>query len=123
MLCSSTRVMFFLLVCIGLLADNRYKVCASRNREFFLRETQGNKAGAIVKLMSINFQISHTPEDQGMLSKNRHILEEVNNVNKNDEDKAEKPREEQKTNDSFKSSKRRVRRGADPIHNKFQPLS
>jgi hypothetical protein len=37
--------MFFLLVCIGLLADNRYNVSAMRHREFFLKETQAEKAG------------------------------------------------------------------------------
>ncbi|AEE34953.1 unnamed protein product [Arabidopsis thaliana] len=124
MLGSSTRSMFFLLVCIGLLADNRYNVSAMRHREFFLKETQAEKAGVqteeISKLRSIGVQFKHTLEDQEMLNKNRRVLEEVNK----DKIKAEETQERKnKTEDSFKSSKRRVRRGSDPIHNKAQPFS
>lgn len=124
MLGSSTRIMLFLLVCIGLLADNRYKVSALRDREFFLRQIQGDKAGvqpgAIAKLRSIGSRFRHNSEDQGMLRENQRILEEVNK----NKVEAEKMREEKnKTNDSFQSSKRRVRRGSDPIHNKAQPFS
>lgn len=124
MLGSSTRSMLFLLVCIGLLADNRYKVSASRHREFFLRQTQTEKAevqlGEIAKLRSIAFHIRHILEDQGMLRENRRVLEDV----KKNTVKAEETQEQKsKTDDSFQSSKRRVRRGSDPIHNKAQPFS
>ncbi|KFK41383.1 hypothetical protein AALP_AA2G123200 [Arabis alpina] len=120
MMGSSTRIMLFLLVCIGLLADNRYKVSALRDREFFLRQIQGDKArtqpGAIATLRSIISHFRHNSEDQGKLRGNQRILEEVN--------KAEKTQEEKnKANDTFQSSKRRVRRGSDPIHNKAQPFS
>ncbi|EOA33235.1 hypothetical protein CARUB_v10021295mg [Capsella rubella] len=124
MLGSSTRSMLFLLVCIGLLADNRYKVSAMRHTEFFLRQTQTDKArvqpSEIANLRSIRFQFRHTLEDQGMLRKNRRVLEEVNKSKvKNEETQEQK----NKTDDSFQSSKRRVRRGSDPIHNKAQPFS
>ncbi|CAA7019541.1 unnamed protein product [Microthlaspi erraticum] len=121
MLGSSTRTMLFLLLCIGLLSDNRYKVLAMRNREFFLAQTQEAEPDAIAKLKSISFHFREKGEDQEML-KNRRILEEVS---KNEVKADQKTQEEQKnkTNDSFKSSKRRVRRGSDPIHNKAQPFS
>jgi len=95
-----------------------------RHREFFLKETQAEKAGVqteeISKLRSIGVQFKHTLEDQEMLNKNRRVLEEVNK----DKIKAEETQERKnKTEDSFKSSKRRVRRGSDPIHNKAQPFS
>ena len=124
MLGYSTRMMLCLLVCIGLLSDNRYKVLALRNREFFLRQIQGEEArvepGEIVKLRSIDIHSSHNREDQGMLIGNRRILEEVNQSKV----KVEKTQaQKDQTKDSFQSSKRRVRRGSDPIHNKSQPLS
>lgn len=117
--------MLFLLVCIGLLADNRYKVSALRDREFFLRQIQEDKArvqrpGVIAKLRSIGSHFRQNSEEQGMLRGNQRILEEVNE----NKLKAEKTQEEKnKTNDTFQSSKRRVRRGSDPIHNKAQPFS
>ncbi|EFH63504.1 hypothetical protein ARALYDRAFT_894744 [Arabidopsis lyrata subsp. lyrata] len=117
MLGSSTRSMLFLLVCIGLLADNRYKVSAMRHREFFLKQTQPEE---ISKVRSIGFQFKHTLEDQGMLRENRRVLEEVN---KNTVKAEETQEQKNKTDDTFQSSKRRVRRGSDPIHNKAQPFS
>ncbi|KAL1187745.1 CLAVATA3/ESR (CLE)-related protein 45 [Cardamine amara subsp. amara] len=124
MLGSSTRIMLLLLVCLGLLADIRYKVSALRNKEFFIRQTQEDKAGVqpgeIAKLSSISSHFSHTLEDQGMLRKNRRILAEVNN---NTFKAKETQEQKNKTDDSFQSSKRRVRRGSDPIHNKAQPFS
>ncbi|XP_010470955.1 PREDICTED: CLAVATA3/ESR (CLE)-related protein 45-like [Camelina sativa] len=125
MLGSSTRSMLFLLVCIGLLADNRYKVSAMRHTEYFLRQTQTDKArvqpGEIAKHRSIGFQFKHTLEDQGTLRKNRRVLEEVNKNKVKDEETQE---QKNKTgDDSFQASKRRVRRGSDPIHNKAQPFS
>ncbi|ESQ28281.1 hypothetical protein EUTSA_v10019320mg [Eutrema salsugineum] len=125
MLGSSTRFILFLLVCIGLLADNRYKVSASRSREIFLRQTQEDKArvqpGEIAKLRSIGSHSRNNGEDQGTLSENRRIL--LEDVNKN-KVRAEKTQEQKnKTEDTFQSSKRRVRRGSDPIHNKSQPFT
>ncbi|CAL9240036.1 unnamed protein product [Arabidopsis halleri] len=124
MLGSSTRSMLFLLVCIGLLADNKYKVSAMRHREFFLKQTQAEKAGVqqgeIAKVRSTGFQFKHTLEDQGMLRENRRVLKEVN---KNTVKAEESQEQKNKTDDSFQSSKRRVRRGSDPIHNKAQPFS
>ncbi|KAJ0241294.1 CLAVATA3/ESR [Hirschfeldia incana] len=117
MLGSSSRMMLLVLVCIGLLSDNRYKVSALKNKELFLRQTQGDKAGVhpgeIAKLRSI---YKNNREDQVILSRNRRFLEEVkkNTV---------KPGKTQEPNNSFQSSKRRVRRGSDPIHNKSEPFS
>ncbi|CAG7893181.1 unnamed protein product [Brassica rapa] len=118
MLGYSTRMMLCLLVCIGLLSDNRYKVSALRNREFFLRQIQGEEAR--VELRSIDIHSSHNREGQGTLIGHRRILEEVNQSKV----KVEKTQaQKDQTKDSFQSSKRRVRRGSDPIHNKSQPLS
>ncbi|KAF8059221.1 hypothetical protein N665_1233s0001 [Sinapis alba] len=126
MLGYSTRMMLCLLVCIGSLSDNRYKVSALRNREFFLRQIQGEAAGVvepseIAKLRSIDIHSRHNREGQEMLSGNRRILEEVNKNKVNPEKTL--AQKDDKTKDSFQSSKRRVRRGSDPIHNKSQPLS
>uniref|UniRef100_A0A1J3IEB6 CLAVATA3/ESR (CLE)-related protein 45 n=1 Tax=Noccaea caerulescens TaxID=107243 RepID=A0A1J3IEB6_NOCCA len=123
MLGSSTRTMLFLLVCIGLLSDNRYKVSAMRNREFFLTQTQGAEPDAIAKLKSISLHFKDNIEDQEMLGENRRILEEVNKNEVKADQKTHEEEQKNKTNDSFKSSKRRVRRGSDPIHNKAQPFS
>ncbi|KAJ0242781.1 CLAVATA3/ESR [Hirschfeldia incana] len=125
MLGYSTRVMLCLLVCIGLLSDIRYKVSALRNREFFLRQIQGEETGVvepgeIAKLRSIDIHSRHNREGQVMLSGNRRILEEVNK-NKVNPEKTLAQKDQAK--DSFQSNKRRVRRGSDPIHNKSQPLS
>ncbi|KAJ4909653.1 CLAVATA3/ESR (CLE)-related protein 45 [Raphanus sativus] len=126
MLGYSTRMMLCLLVCIGLLSDNRYKVSALGNRAFFLRQIQGEEAGVvepgeIAKLRSIDIHSRDNREGQGMLSGNRRILEEVNK-NKVRSEKIQQAQKDQ-TKDSFQSNKRRVRRGSDPIHNKSQPLS
>lgn len=123
MLGSSTRIMLLLLVCIGLLADNRYKVSALRNREFFIRQTQSDKGvqpGEIAKLRSMGSHFTQSLEDQEMLSENRRVLAEVSNNKVNTKETQE---QKNKTDDSFQSSKRRVRRGSDPIHNKSQPHS
>ncbi|KAG2322271.1 hypothetical protein Bca4012_056943 [Brassica carinata] len=124
MLGSSTRIMFCLLVCVGLLSDNRYKVSALRSREFFLKETHGDKAGVhpgeISKLESTDIHFRHNREEQGILRGNRRILGEVNK----DKVKAEKTQaQKNQTKESLQSSKRHVRRGSDPIHNKSQPFS
>ncbi|KAJ0256266.1 CLAVATA3/ESR [Hirschfeldia incana] len=124
MLGSSTRIMFCLLVCIGLLSDNRYKVSASRSREFLLKETQGDKPGVhpgeIAKLESMDIHFRHNREEHGIHSGNRRILEEVNKTRLT----AEKTQvQKNQTKDSLQSSKRHVRRGSDPIHNKSQPFS
>ncbi|KAF8099944.1 hypothetical protein N665_0235s0041 [Sinapis alba] len=123
MLGSSTKMMLFFLVCTGLLSDNRYKVSALRSREFFLKETQGDKAGVhpgeIAKLESMDIHFRHNREEHGNLSGNRRILEEVNKTKVT----AEKTQaQKNQTKDSLQSSKRYVRRGSDPIHNK-QPFS
>ncbi|KAJ4874668.1 CLAVATA3/ESR (CLE)-related protein 45 [Raphanus sativus] len=117
----ATRMMLLLLVCIGLLSDNISKVSALRNKEFFLRQTQGDGAGVhpgeIAKLRSLH---RHNREDQVMLSGNWRILEEAN------KNKVKPGKTQQQTNmtkKSFQSSKRRVRRGSDPIHNKSEPFS
>ncbi|KAF2594964.1 hypothetical protein F2Q70_00045148 [Brassica cretica] len=68
MLGSSTRMLLLLLVSLGLLSDNRYKVSALRNKEFFHRQSQGDKDGVypgeISNLRSIN---RNNREDQVML--------------------------------------------------------
>ncbi|CAF2185381.1 BnaA07g24210D [Brassica napus] len=120
MMGSSKRMMFCLLVCIGLLSD---KVSAL-SRESFLKETQGDKAGVhpgdIAKLKSMDIDFRYNREEHGILSGNRRILGEVNK----DKVKAEKMQaQKNQTNDSLQSSKRHVRRGSDPIHNKSQPFS
>ncbi|CAH8363803.1 unnamed protein product [Eruca vesicaria subsp. sativa] len=121
MLGSSTRVTLLLLVCIGLLSDNIHKVTALRDKEFFLRQIQGDKDGdhpcEVSKLRSIH---RHNREDQVMLSGNRRFLEEVN---KNKVKPGKTQEQKNKTKNSFQSSKRRVRRGSDPIHNKSEPFS
>ncbi|CAH8327096.1 unnamed protein product [Eruca vesicaria subsp. sativa] len=112
MLGYSTRTLLCLLVCIGLLSDSRYNVSA-------FRQIQGEEAGVEPDIQP-NIHSSHYREGQGMFSGNRRILEEVNK----NKVKAEKTQaQKDQTEDSFKSSKRRVRRGSDPIHNKSQPLS
>ncbi|KAG2312905.1 hypothetical protein Bca4012_027512 [Brassica carinata] len=125
MLGYSTRMMVCLLVCIGSLSDNRYKVSALRNKEFSLRQIQGEEAGVvepgeIAKLRSIDIHSRHNREGQGKLSGNRRILEEVN---KNKVHPEMTLAQKDQIKDSFQTSKRRVRRGSDPIHNKSQPLS
>ncbi|CAN6933058.1 unnamed protein product [Brassica oleracea] len=123
MMGSSKRMMFCLLVCIGLLSDNKYKVSAL-SREFFLKETQGDKAGVhpgdIAELKNMDIHFRYNREEHGILSGNRRILGEVNK----DKVKAEKMQaQKNQTKDSLQSSKRHVRRGSDPIHNKSQPFS
>ncbi|KAJ4884265.1 CLAVATA3/ESR (CLE)-related protein 45 [Raphanus sativus] len=124
MLGSSTRIMFYLFVCIGLLSDNIYKVSALRRREFFFRQTQGDKAGVhpgeTATLESVDIHFRHNREEHGILSENRRILEKVNKTKVT----AEKTQaQKNQTKDSLQSSKRHVRRGSDPIHNKSQPFS
>lgn len=94
-----------------------------RNREFFLTQTQGAETDAIAKLKSISLHFKDNTEDQEMLGENRRILEEVNKNEVKADQKTQEEEQKNKTNDSFKSSKRRVRRGSDPIHNKAQPFS
>uniref|UniRef100_A0A0D3CXM9 Uncharacterized protein n=1 Tax=Brassica oleracea var. oleracea TaxID=109376 RepID=A0A0D3CXM9_BRAOL len=107
----------------GLLSDNKYKVSAL-SREFFLKETQGDKAGVhpgdIAELKNMDIHFRYNREEHGILSGNRRILGEVNK----DKVKAEKMQaQKNQTKDSLQSSKRHVRRGSDPIHNKSQPFS
>ncbi|CAH8364294.1 unnamed protein product [Eruca vesicaria subsp. sativa] len=122
MLGSSIRIMLCFLVCVGLLSDNRYKVSALRS---FLKETQGDKAGVhpgeIANLKSINVHFRHNREEHGMLSGNRRILGEINKDKVEADEKMQA--QENQTKESLQSSKRHVRRGSDPIHNKSQPFS
>ncbi|CAN6934484.1 hypothetical protein Bca4012_101441 [Brassica carinata] len=116
-----TRMMLLLLLCIGLLSNHRYNVSALRNKEFFHRQSQGDRAGVhpgeIAKLRGIN---RHNCEDQVMLIGNQRLLEEVN---KNEVKPGKTQEQTNMTKKSFQSSKRRVRRGSDPIHNKSEPFS
>ncbi|KAF3517347.1 hypothetical protein DY000_02063459 [Brassica cretica] len=102
-----TRMMLLLLLCIGLLSNHRYNVSALRNKEFFHRQSQGDRAGVhpgeIAKLRGIN---RHNCEDQVMLIGNQRLLEEVN---KNEVKPGKTQEQTNMTKKSFQSSKRRKR--------------
>ncbi|XP_010551547.1 PREDICTED: CLAVATA3/ESR (CLE)-related protein 45 [Tarenaya hassleriana] len=119
MLGLSTRMMLFLLVCIALLADDKCKVLGLRGKELFLGQKQGGRreiqSEEVSELRINGFPVRHTREDQGMLTQNRRILEKVDRSRMNAE-KKQKPKKN--SYGQYQSSKRRVRRGSDPIHNK-----
>ncbi|CAK9136347.1 unnamed protein product [Ilex paraguariensis] len=92
MVCSTHRV-FILLICIGILAIQLEKVSGLRSRDFVLRWSK---------------------EDHGRVLKNKRMLRAV----VQDLNTMKKQAPVNKTFDPNQSSKRRVRRGSDPIHNR-----
>ncbi|KAL0408695.1 UNVERIFIED_CONTAM: CLAVATA3/ESR (CLE)-related protein 45 [Sesamum radiatum] len=85
---------FMLFVCVGLLALQPNEVCGLRRADLALRQGRG---------------------DQSVMVKSHRVLNAVH-VNNLNTDK--KPAPVNKKFDSNQSSKRKVRRGSDPIHNR-----
>ncbi|PIN17162.1 hypothetical protein CDL12_10184 [Handroanthus impetiginosus] len=85
---------FLIFICIGLLAFHPREVCGARNAGFVLRRGI---------------------EDQTMMIKNQRMLKGVDTNNLNTD---KKPAAISKPFDPNQSSKRKVRRGSDPIHNR-----
>lgn len=89
------RRVLILLICMGLLLSVQPdKVSGLRSIDLVLRQNQHN---------------------QGMVPQNQRILKETTMVGKNAEKKSTKIHNKFDPN---QSSKRRVRRGSDPIHNR-----
>nr|QLJ82595.1 clavata3/endosperm 45 [Panax ginseng] len=93
MLLSAHRLCI-LLICIGLLAVQQVKISGLR---------------------SIDLALKWSKKDHGVVPMNQHMLKEVAMVNLNRE---KKPATVNKKLDPNQFSKRRVRRGSDPIHNR-----
>ncbi|XP_011071280.1 CLAVATA3/ESR (CLE)-related protein 45 [Sesamum indicum] len=85
---------FMLFVCVGLLALQPNEVCGLRRSDLALRRDRG---------------------DRLVMVKSHRVLNAVH-VNNLNTDK--KPAPVNKKFDSNQSSKRKVRRGSDPIHNR-----
>lgn len=93
MLLNAQRL-FILLICIGLLAVQPARVYGLRSKDLAIRWSK---------------------EDHGVVPMNQRILKEVVMEDLNAE---KKPATINKKSDPNQSSKRRVRRGSDPIHNR-----
>lgn len=93
MLLNAQRL-FILLICVGLLAVQPARVYGLRSKKLAIRWSK---------------------EDHGVVPVKQRILKEVVMENLNAE---KKPATINKKSDPNQSSKRRVRRGSDPIHNR-----
>ena len=93
MVCSAQRVLIFLIF-FGLLVVQPDKVSGLR---------------------SIDLVFRHSQEENGIATRNQRILKAVDMKGMSTE---KKPAPVNNTFDPNQSSKRRVRRGSDPIHNK-----
>lgn len=91
---SSAHRVFILLICVGFLAVQQNKVYG---------------------LTSVDLAIRHSKKAPGTVSSHQRILGDENMQVRNKEKKSASLN---KTFDPYQSSKRRVRRGSDPIHNR-----
>ncbi|XAR55999.1 hypothetical protein NMG60_11036270 [Bertholletia excelsa] len=89
----STQRMFILLICIIFLSIQPAEVSSLR---------------------SIHLVLRHSKEDHGVVLRNLHMLK----VEKQTVNTEKKQAPAKKTSNPYRSSKRRVRKGSDPIHNR-----